>query len=107
VGRVELDLLKPTASLINMGRAAIVDYAILAEKLTRGELRGAILDVFDPEPLPEDSILWDCPNLIITPHSSIDAPDYSERVLAILVDNLRRLASSKPLRNRIRRDQGY
>jgi phosphoglycerate dehydrogenase-like enzyme len=107
VGRVELDLLKPTASLLNMGRAAIVDYTALAEKLTNGELRGAILDVFDPEPLPENSTLWDCPNLIITPHSSIDAPDYSERVLSIFVDNLRRLASSKPLRNRIRREQGY
>ena len=68
LGRRELDLLKPEAGLINVARAGVVDYAALAEKLHAGELSGAILDVFDPEPLPADSFLWDTPNLILTPH---------------------------------------
>src|SRR5262249_23123324 len=52
IGKRELDLMRPEAGLINMGRARVVDYDALAAKLTRGELSGAILDVFDPEPLP-------------------------------------------------------
>jgi phosphoglycerate dehydrogenase-like enzyme len=101
LGRKELDLLKPGAGLINMGRAGVVDYDALAEKLGRGELGGAILDVFDPEPLPESSPLWDCPNLIITPHVSSDALNYSERMLAIFAGNFRRFVAGRPLRNRI------
>jgi len=81
-----------------MGRARYRDYNGLAEKLTNGELRGAILDVFDPEPLPENSTLGNAQTYYY-PSLFVDAPDYSERVLSIFVDNLRRLASSKPLRN--------
>src|SRR5215472_12777375 len=81
VGKRELDLMKHDAGLINMGRARVVDYEALAEKLTRGELSGAILDVFDPEPLPADSPLWTTPNLVLTPHCSSDAPDYADRTL--------------------------
>jgi phosphoglycerate dehydrogenase-like enzyme len=101
IGAAELDLLKPTAGLINMARARIVDYEALAERLRTRRLRGAILDVFDPEPLAEDSPLWHCDNLIISPHASSDSLDYSERVLAVFVDNLRRLRAGQPLRNRI------
>ena len=72
IGKRELDLMKPEAGLINMGRARVVDYDALAAKLTRGELSGAILDVFDPEPLPADSPLWTTPHLLISPHVSSD-----------------------------------
>jgi glyoxylate/hydroxypyruvate reductase A len=107
IGAKELDLLKPTAGLVNMGRARIVDYDALAERLNDRRLRGAILDVFDPEPLPGDSPLWHCDNLIISPHASSDSLDYSERVLAIFVDNLRRLLDGEPLRNRVLRETAY
>ena len=107
LGRKELDLLRPAAGLINMGRAGVVDYEALAEKLNRGELGGAILDVFDPEPLPASSPLWDCRNVVITPHVSSDASDYSERMLRIFVDNLRRFLSGRPLRNRVSQTGQY
>ena len=107
LGRAELDLLKPTAGLVNVGRAAIVDYTALAEKLNNGALGGAILDVFNPEPLPEHSPLWDCSNLIILPHTTLDAPDYGVRVLRIFADNLRRFIAGKELRNVVDRDAGY
>jgi glyoxylate/hydroxypyruvate reductase len=106
-GRIELDLLKRTAGVVNIGRAAIVDYAILAEKLNKGEVGGAILDVFAPEPLPEQSPLWKCRNLILTPHVSLDAPDYTVRVLRVFAVNLRRFLTGKPLRNRVRPDLEY
>lgn len=100
VGRQRLDLLKATAGVINIGRAAVMDYAALADKLTRGELAGAILDVFSPEPLPPDSPLWHTPNLMVIPHVSSDEPDsYIERVLDIFFDNVRRRRARRPLRN--------
>lgn len=102
IGRRELDRLKPHAGLINMCRAAVVEYEALADKLQRGELSGAILDVFDPEPLPHDSTLWDAPNLIITPHvSSDDAEEYMPRTLDLLFENVRRYLAGRPFKNRV------
>lgn len=102
IGRRELDRLKPHAGLINMCRAPVVDYVALADKLRRGELSGAILDVFDPEPLPQDSELWDTPHLIVTPHvSSDDAEEYMPRTLDLLCENVRRYVAGRPLRNRV------
>jgi phosphoglycerate dehydrogenase-like enzyme len=102
VGRRELDLLPPGAGVVNLGRAAVVDYGALAEKLRGGGLGGAILDVFDPEPLPPDSPLWSTPNLLITPHvSSDDAQQYIPRTLDLFFDNLARYLAGRPLRNRV------
>ncbi len=85
IDKNRLGLMKPSASLINMARAEVVDYRALADKLVQGELSGAILDVFDPEPLPPDSFLWDIPNLILTPHVSSDDPErYIPDVLDLL-----------------------
>lgn len=108
IGRRQLDLLRPEAGLVNMGRAEVVDYAALAEKLVRGELGGAILDVFAPEPLPADSPLWHTPRLIITPHvSSDDAERYIPLTLDLFFDNLRRHVAGRPLRNRVDLRRGY
>ncbi len=107
IGRRELDLMKPEAGLINMGRAGIVDYEALTDKLARGELGGAILDVFDPEPLPSSSLLWRTPNLVVTPHCSSDAPDYVDRTLDLFFDNFRRYLSRRPLRNTVDRALQY
>lgn len=102
LGAKELDLMKPGAGLLNMGRAAIVDYEALRERLASGQLSGAVLDVTDPEPLPADSPLWRTPNLIITPHvSSDDAERYTPRTLDLLFRNMERFLSGRPLRNRI------
>ncbi len=103
-----LALLRPEAGLVNMSRAAVVDYDALADALRRGALAGAVLDVFDPEPLPETSPLWDVPNLIITPHmSSDDALTYAPRTLDLVFANLGRLIAGKPLRNRVDPGRGY
>src|SRR5690606_18677098 len=62
IGRRELDAMKPSAGLINVGRAGVVDHDALSRKLRRGELSGAILDVLPREPLPASSPLWRVPN---------------------------------------------
>ena len=108
IDRRRLDLMKPSAGLINMSRARVVDYVHLARKLTEGSLSGAVLDVFDPEPLPPDSPLWHTPNLICTPHiSSDDDVSYTPLTLDLCCDNLRRTLEGRPLRNRVRPRLGY
>ena len=101
IGRAEIALLKGGAGLVNIGRAGVVDYEALRERLQAGEL-SAVLDVFDPEPLPSASSLWRTPNLIITPHSSLDDPGYYvPRTLDLVLENAIRLADGKALRNRV------
>ena len=107
IGARQLDLMRPEAGLINMGRAGIVDYEALARKLAKGELSGAILDVFDPEPLPSTSPLWTTPNLIMTPHCSSDAPNYADRTLDLFFRNVRRFLAGRPLENTVDRALGY
>jgi phosphoglycerate dehydrogenase-like enzyme len=107
LGAKELSLLRPGAGVINMSRAGLVDYQALGAKLERGELRGAVIDVCDPEPLPPESALWRVPDLLITPHISSDPLDYVERTMAIIEDNLRRLLAGRPLRNTVDPARGY
>lgn len=108
LGRRELDLLPRHAGLVNLGRGAVVDYEALADKLRRGELAGAVLDVFPEEPLPPDSPLWSTPNLIVSPHCAVDdAATYVPRCLDIFFDNLRRYLAGRPLRNRVDPALGY
>jgi phosphoglycerate dehydrogenase-like enzyme len=108
IGRWELDLLQSHVGLINLGRAQVVDYRALIEKLEKNELSGAILDVFDPEPLPSESPLWTTPNLIITPHVASDDWDaYMPRTLDLVFDNIRRYFAGRPLKNKVRRRLGY
>jgi glyoxylate/hydroxypyruvate reductase len=102
-----LDEMKRGAGLINYSRAHLVDYGALRRKLERGELT-AVLDVFDPEPLPSDSPLWHTPNLLITPHcSSDDADQYTPNTLDLVLRNMLRLLEGKPLLNRVRPELGY
>lgn len=101
IGARELDLLKPGAGLVNYSRAGLVDYEALLRKLERREI-SAVLDVFDPEPLPSGSPLWQAPNLVITPHSSSDDPDlYTPRTLDLVMRNMERFLEGKPLLNRV------
>lgn len=108
LGPRELDRLPAHAGLVNLGRGAVVDVGALADRLRRGRLGGAVLDVFPEEPLPPDSPLWDTPNLIVTPHCAVDdARAYVPRCLDIFVANLRRYLAGRPLRNRVDVRRGY
>ena len=108
IDRQRLEALKPGAGLINIGRAATVDYDALVALLESGHLSGAILDVFDPEPLPVDSRLWATPNLMVMPHiSADDGETYVETTLSIFFDNMRRFMAGEELRNIVRPELGY
>jgi D-2-hydroxyacid dehydrogenase (NADP+) len=94
-------LLPPRARVINIGRGALIDEAALVDALRAGRLAGAGLDVFEVEPLPSESSLWDLPHVILTPHSSGTNPGNDERAAAIFLDNLRRFRAGEPLRNEV------
>lgn len=101
-------LIKKGAGIINVGRAGTMDYGALVDNLRSGHLRGAILDVFDPEPLPSDSPLWTTPNLIVTPHVSADDGDaYVPMTLDLVFQNMRRYLAGQPLENVVRPELGY
>ncbi len=102
-----LSLLKPGAALINIGRSPIVDYEALRGKLGRGELSGAVLDVFDQEPLPADSPLWTTPNLVVMPHVTCDSPGYVENLFDRWFANFERLLAGKQLQNIVDQKLGY
>lgn len=84
------DLLPPGATFVNVSRGEVVDEAALAERLASGRLRGAYLDVFEREPLAEDSPLWDLPNVIVSPHDSGRSAGTRDLVDAIFLEELGR-----------------
>ncbi len=93
--------------LYNIGRGPIVDTAALIEALRSRHLAGAGLDVTDPEPLPEDSPLWDMDSVIITAHTSGATPRYWDRAIEILATNIQRYRSGQPLLNVVDPLAGY
>lgn len=97
-----LALLPPGAHVINVGRGRIVDEAALTDALRSGRLGGAYLDVFETEPLPAESPLWDLPNVIVSPHSSAKAPGNDRRSAEIFFENLGHWSRGEPLRNEVR-----
>ena len=101
-------LTKPGAGIVNIGRSATMDYLALIENLQSGHFSGAILDVFDEEPLPEDSLFCHTPNLIVTPHiSADDGNTYVEMTLDLVFANLERYLDGKPLNNIVDPALGY
>ena len=101
-------LMKPGAGVVNVGRSATVDYDALAANLRAGRLGGAVLDVFDPEPLPPGSPIWGIPNLVVTPHvSADDGHSYVALTLELVFRNLERLLDGRPLVNVVQPKLGY
>ncbi|MEO1494584.1 MAG: D-2-hydroxyacid dehydrogenase [Pseudomonadota bacterium] len=108
IDRRRLNLLKARCGVVNIGRQSAMDYDALCDKLDAGDLAGAILDVFTPEPIGRDSRLWETRNLIITPHVSADDGDsYVPLTLDLFLRNLELLANKHELLNLVDRHLGY
>jgi phosphoglycerate dehydrogenase-like enzyme len=84
-----LELMKDAAVVVNISRGKVIDETALAEKLRTRRLMGAVLDVFETEPLPASSPLWDLPNAILSPHNSFVGDGNGERLEEIIRLNLR------------------
>ncbi len=107
IGKKELDQMKKTAFLINTSRGPVVDQAALVDALKERKIAGAGLDVFEEEPLPKSSELWNLDNVIITPHIGGAMPDYYRKVGEVFKDNLERFLQGRRLKNLVNRKLGY
>jgi phosphoglycerate dehydrogenase-like enzyme len=103
-----LKLLKNGSILVNVARGALIDENALVAELQTKRLRGAVLDVFQAEPLASDSPLWQLRTVLLTPHISPVSPGrFWPRALEIFRDNWRRYDRGEPLRNLVDKQAGY
>jgi len=102
-----LAAMKPGAILVNIARGKVVDTQALVGALDSGKLRGACLDVTDPEPLPAEHPLWRKKNVLITPHVAADSKLSDERAWTLLRENVRRFGAGEPLYNVVDWKAGY
>ncbi len=108
IGVAQLAKMKPGAMLVGISRGGIIDQTALAAALRDGVIACAALDVFEPEPLPADSELWDIPNLLITPHIAGGTQYEGENIIRIFRENLNRfLKDEGPLVNQVDKTLGY
>lgn len=91
--------IKPGAALINVARGSLVDTEALLEAMASGQLGAAALDVFEEEPLPASSPLWDVENLTISAHSSVSVDRYMDDVFDLFEENVKHYVAGEPLRN--------
>jgi phosphoglycerate dehydrogenase-like enzyme len=107
IDREQLAAMKPDACLINVGRGLLIVESALIEALRQHKIGGAALDVFDTEPLPANSPLWDLENLLITPHTAGMTAKMWDRHYAYFSENLRRYLSGQPLLGLVNKRAGY
>lgn len=107
IGVAELQAMPSHAWLVNIARGRLVDEVALRRALTAGWISGAVLDVFDEEPLPAESPLYDTPNLVITPHTSWSSDRVVERSIDLFIANLERYVADQPLQNLVDLEAGY
>jgi glyoxylate/hydroxypyruvate reductase len=105
IGESELAAVKPSAWLINIARGPVVDEQALLAALRARRIAGAVLDVFDAEPLPTDHPLWALDNVVVTPH--IAGPSVPAEITPVFNDNLRRYLAGRPLRYVVDKKRGY
>ena len=103
----EFSAMKKGTIVVNISRGKVVDEMALIDALQSGHLRGAILDVFETEPLDAKSPLWTLPNVIISPHVSGLTPNYDQRAIELFANNLKRYLSVNPLLNEVNIKRGY
>jgi phosphoglycerate dehydrogenase-like enzyme len=102
-----LRAMKPDSYLINVGRGPLIDAAALVEALRERRIAGAALDVFEQEPLPEDSPLWNLDHLLITPHTAALTEKLWQRHYHLFSQNLRRHLEGEPLLFVVDKQRGY
>ena len=99
--------MKPGSQFINLGRGDAVDESALATMLKTEHLSGAMLDVFQQEPLSQSSDLWDCPNLFISPHMSGDYQGFQQAMVELFFNNLELYLGNKTLENIVDKQLGF
>jgi phosphoglycerate dehydrogenase-like enzyme len=107
IGKTEIGHLPPSAVFINVGRGAVVDEGALVEALRKAWIKGAALDVFEEEPLPAQSPLWELENVLLSPHCADQTVTWLQDASRAFLENLERFRRGEPLRNVVDKARGY
>lgn len=107
IGEKELRSMKPSAYFINLTGGRAVEEKLLVRALKEKWIAGAVLDAFASQPLPEDSELWNLPNVIVTPRIAGITSEKWPALLLVFKDNLRRFIAGEPLNNLVDKELGY
>jgi phosphoglycerate dehydrogenase-like enzyme len=107
IGAAELAAMKPEAVLINVGRGAVVDEAALIAALEKRAIKGAALDVFAKEPLPDGHRFYKMENVLLSPHSADHTADWLDQAMRFFVQQFQRFQAGEPLLNQVRKTHGY
>jgi phosphoglycerate dehydrogenase-like enzyme len=109
ISDAQFKTMKPTAIVINVGRGPVIDEAALIRALQNQQIAGASLDVFEEEPLPENSPLWNMENVLISPHCAdrTEDPDWLDLSMQAFVENFRRYQRGEALENAVDKKAGY
>ena len=107
IGENELRAMRSTAYIINVARGAIIQEKYLIRALQEGWIAGAGLDVFEQEPLPDSSPLWDMENVIVTPHHAGSSPNHMNRLIDLFKENLKRYQNGDKMINVVDKQVGY
>jgi len=101
------DAMKPQARFMNLGRGESVEENALVTCLEQGKIAGAMLDVFNNEPLDQNNPIWEAPNIVISPHTSSYYAEYEEDMANQFLGDFARFQEHKPLQNVVDKDLGF
>jgi len=109
ISDAEFGLMKRSAIVVNVGRGPVIDEAALIRALQNKQIAAASLDVFEHEPLPQSSPLWQMENVLISPHCTDETenPDWLELSMQVFVENFYRFHNGVPLENVVDKRAGY
>ena len=107
IGEAEFAAMKPNAVVINVGRGPVIDEAAMVRALTEGRIKGAGLDVFDQEPLPEGHPFYRLENLLLSPHCADHTADWQEQAMRFFLQQFERYRTGEPLLNVVNKELGY
>lgn len=107
IGTEQFKLMKPSAVLINIGRGSVVQEQALVRALEHGRIRGAALDVFDTEPLPEEHPFWRMENVLLSPHTADHTKTWLSDTLRFFLKNMERFVNGDELLNVVDKRSGY
>lgn len=107
IGEAEFAAMRPGSVIINVGRGPIIDEPAMLRALQEGRIKGAGLDVFTKEPLPDGHPFYSMENVLLSPHCADHTMDWLEQAMRFFLENYDRYVKGEPLRNVVRKDLGY
>ena len=107
LGAAEIEMLKPACVIINLGRGPVIDEAALIDALQCRRIRGAVLDVFDTEPLPADHPFWTMDQVLLSPHTADHTATWMDECMDLFVNNFDNWRSGATLDNIVDKEIGY